>query len=121
MEAEPRAAEEIARLCGGFPLALRIAGARLVARPDWSLSDLAVRLADATRRLDLGMSTPIWPYVPASRLSHQQLRARNPPGGTPRGLLRPAGAGGPAHAHRGRHGRARRLVRAPRRGALWST
>ncbi|WP_170223218.1 AfsR/SARP family transcriptional regulator [Nonomuraea turkmeniaca] len=50
--AEPEAAEEIVRLCGGFPLALRIAGARLAAHPDSALSDLAVRLADATRRLD---------------------------------------------------------------------
>ncbi|MGN9783716.1 BTAD domain-containing putative transcriptional regulator [Nonomuraea sp. ZG12] len=53
VRAEPQAAERLAHLCGGFPLALRIAGARLVARPDWSLSDLEARLADATRRLDV--------------------------------------------------------------------
>ncbi|MFB4269727.1 tetratricopeptide repeat protein [Nonomuraea sp. GTA35] len=40
-------------LCGGLPLALRVAAARLVARPDWTLSHLAERLNDATRRLDL--------------------------------------------------------------------
>ncbi|MDP4504033.1 AfsR/SARP family transcriptional regulator [Nonomuraea turcica] len=73
VDAEPRAAEEIVRLCGGFPLALRIAGARLVARPDWSLSDLAVRLADATRRLDLLDYADL--AVRASiAVSHQQLR-----------------------------------------------
>ncbi|MDF2711055.1 MAG: tetratricopeptide repeat protein [Nonomuraea muscovyensis] len=53
VRAEPQAAERIVHLCGGFPLALRIVGARLAARPDWALSDLEVRLADATRRLDV--------------------------------------------------------------------
>ncbi|MET7335316.1 tetratricopeptide repeat protein, partial [Nonomuraea sp. NPDC005650] len=52
VHAEPEAAGRIARLCGGLPLALRIAAARLAARPDWTLSYLAARLADATRRLD---------------------------------------------------------------------
>ncbi|MFB9527965.1 AfsR/SARP family transcriptional regulator [Nonomuraea roseola] len=50
--AEPEAAARIVRLCGGLPLALRIAAARLAARPDWTPSYLADRLADATRRLD---------------------------------------------------------------------
>ncbi|NUP00366.1 MAG: tetratricopeptide repeat protein [Nonomuraea sp.] len=53
VHAEPQAAERIVHLCGGFPLALRIVGARLAARPDWTLSDLEGRLADATRRLDM--------------------------------------------------------------------
>ncbi|MFB4271280.1 BTAD domain-containing putative transcriptional regulator [Nonomuraea sp. GTA35] len=52
VQREPEAAAKIAALCDGFPLAIRVAGARLRARPDWSLSDLADRLADATRRLD---------------------------------------------------------------------
>lgn len=50
--AEPDAASEIARLCGGLPLALRIAGARLTRRGDWKLAYLAGRLADERRRLD---------------------------------------------------------------------
>jgi hypothetical protein len=33
-------------------LAIRIAGARLAARPAWPVSELADRLADATQRLD---------------------------------------------------------------------
>ncbi|MEU7861614.1 BTAD domain-containing putative transcriptional regulator [Nonomuraea sp. NPDC049141] len=52
VHAEAEAAGRIIRLCGGLPLALRIAAARLAARPDWTLSYLADRLADATRRLD---------------------------------------------------------------------
>jgi DNA-binding SARP family transcriptional activator len=50
--AEPRAAAELARCCGYLPLALRIAGARLVARPAWPISELVRRLADQQRRLD---------------------------------------------------------------------
>jgi tetratricopeptide (TPR) repeat protein len=51
--AEPAAAAEIARLCGYLPLALRIAGARLVSRPAWTISWFATRLRDESRRLDL--------------------------------------------------------------------
>jgi hypothetical protein len=50
--AEPDAVAAIVRYCGGLPLAIRIAGARLAARPSWSLARLAVRLADQRRRLD---------------------------------------------------------------------
>lgn len=49
---QPRAAAEIAELCGHLPLALRIAGARLFIHPHWCLQQLVDRLADETRRLD---------------------------------------------------------------------
>ncbi|MFD5468645.1 ATP-binding protein [Kitasatospora sp. NPDC127059] len=49
---EPVAAGQIADLCGGMPLAVRIAGARLAARPRWSLARLAELLRDERRRLD---------------------------------------------------------------------
>ena len=51
--AEPEAVAEIAQLCGYLPLALRIAGARLVSRPAWKIAWFAARLRDETRRLDL--------------------------------------------------------------------
>ncbi|WP_323373029.1 AfsR/SARP family transcriptional regulator, partial [Streptomyces alkaliterrae] len=48
---EPEAARELARRCGGLPLALRIAGARLQSRPTWTLTHLIGRMPDADRRL----------------------------------------------------------------------
>ncbi|GGP78193.1 AfsR/SARP family transcriptional regulator [Saccharothrix coeruleofusca] len=50
--ADRAAAERIVRLCGGLPLAVRIAGARLVAKPHLRTAELATRLADQRRRLD---------------------------------------------------------------------
>ncbi len=50
--AEPGAAAEVLAACGGLPLAIRIAAARLAARPGWSVASLAVRLGDARQRLD---------------------------------------------------------------------
>ncbi|MEU7747888.1 BTAD domain-containing putative transcriptional regulator [Nonomuraea sp. NPDC049158] len=50
--AEPAAADRIVRLCGGLPLALRIAGSRLARKPGWTLDHLAGRLGDERRRLD---------------------------------------------------------------------
>nr|MDT0659147.1 BTAD domain-containing putative transcriptional regulator [Micromonospora sp. DSM 115978] len=50
--ASPNAAAELANLCGGLPLALRIAGARLTSRPHWRLGGLVHRLRDEAKRLD---------------------------------------------------------------------
>ncbi|SDS25430.1 BTAD domain-containing putative transcriptional regulator [Jiangella sp. DSM 45060] len=50
--AEPAVAAEVVALCGLLPLAVRVAGARLLARPDWTLSSLRDRLDDAQHRLD---------------------------------------------------------------------
>lgn len=49
---EPAAAAELAQLCDGLPLALRIVGARLAASPYRRLEYLLRRLRDETRRLD---------------------------------------------------------------------
>lgn len=50
--ADPQAAAAIVRVCEGLPVALHAAAARLLARPGWSLPELARRLADPARRLD---------------------------------------------------------------------
>lgn len=52
VQAEKESAAELADLCGHLPLALRIAGARLAARPHWTIDQLVGRLEDETRRLD---------------------------------------------------------------------
>jgi len=48
---EPHAARELARLCGGLPLALRIAAARLAANPARGVGDLVHELTDERNRL----------------------------------------------------------------------
>ena len=74
--ADQAAIAEVSELCGNLPLALRIAGGRLLSRPGWTARYLASRLADARRRLanltagDLAVSA-------AFRLSYDQL---NDPG-----------------------------------------
>ncbi len=50
--ADPAAARRLVALCGRLPLAVRIAGARLAARPAWPVRTLTARLADTRRRLD---------------------------------------------------------------------
>ncbi|MGW1951174.1 ATP-binding protein [Streptomyces sp. NPDC001920] len=49
---EAQAARDLADLCGHLPLAVRIAGQRLAARPDERLGKLAAQLAVEERRLD---------------------------------------------------------------------
>ncbi|MFC4046625.1 BTAD domain-containing putative transcriptional regulator [Dactylosporangium siamense] len=49
---EPDEAAELVRLCGQLPLAVRVAGARLAARPSWRLAHLTGMLRDERRRLD---------------------------------------------------------------------
>ncbi|WP_275424653.1 AfsR/SARP family transcriptional regulator [Planobispora siamensis] len=44
LEAEPEAAAELVRLCDRLPLALRVAAARIVSRPHWTLGRFAERL-----------------------------------------------------------------------------
>ncbi|MER8185103.1 BTAD domain-containing putative transcriptional regulator [Kitasatospora sp. NPDC094015] len=48
---EPEAALGLVRACGLLPLAVRIAAARLAARPRWTVGALADRLTDRARRL----------------------------------------------------------------------
>ncbi|MGI5241367.1 AfsR/SARP family transcriptional regulator [Dactylosporangium sp. CA-139066] len=69
---DPGATAEVVRLCGGLPLALRLAAARLAHRPSWTVADLAERLRQANPApLDLtvdGRSTQA-----AFDLSYRQL------------------------------------------------
>ncbi|MFC7534942.1 BTAD domain-containing putative transcriptional regulator [Actinoplanes sp. GCM10030250] len=44
---EPEATAELVRRCGGLPLAVRLAGARLAHRPRWQVADLVHRLGGA--------------------------------------------------------------------------
>ncbi|NBM14642.1 tetratricopeptide repeat protein [Streptomyces sp. GC420] len=50
--AESEAARTIVETCQGLPLAVWVAGARLAARPHWSLGRVARALADEQRKLD---------------------------------------------------------------------
>jgi DNA-binding SARP family transcriptional activator len=51
VEAEPEAAARLVALCDRLPLALRIAAARLAARPDRTLADMVAELDDERTRL----------------------------------------------------------------------
>jgi DNA-binding SARP family transcriptional activator len=51
IDEEPEAAAAVVRLCARLPLALRIAGARLAARPRWGVATLVARLSDEEHRL----------------------------------------------------------------------
>jgi DNA-binding SARP family transcriptional activator len=74
--AEPAAGERISVLCDRLPLALRIAAAKLAAKPHWSLDRLARRLADERYRLD--------------ELTHGDLEVRGSIGLSHQGLSPPA-------------------------------
>ena len=69
---EESALNQLAELCEGMPLALRIIGNRLVSRPGWNAAELAARLADEEHRLDqfkagdLKIATAFW-------MSYEQL------------------------------------------------
>ncbi|MFI6480840.1 BTAD domain-containing putative transcriptional regulator [Nonomuraea sp. NPDC050663] len=50
---DPAALDTLAEQCGGLPLALRIAGARLAVRPSWRVQTLVDLLSDTTTMLDV--------------------------------------------------------------------
>ncbi|MEU7748175.1 BTAD domain-containing putative transcriptional regulator [Nonomuraea sp. NPDC049158] len=50
---EPASIRTLAEQCGGLPLALRIAGARLAVRPQWSVQTLVDMLGDSRTMLDV--------------------------------------------------------------------
>ncbi|MEV8514486.1 BTAD domain-containing putative transcriptional regulator [Dactylosporangium sp. NPDC051484] len=69
---DPAHTIEVAELCGRLPLAVRLAGARLQHRPGWSVSDLAIRLRTADRRLP-ELAVDGRTVAAAFTLSYQQL------------------------------------------------
>ncbi|MFF4101995.1 BTAD domain-containing putative transcriptional regulator [Streptomyces sp. NPDC001903] len=69
---ERAATRELARLCGGLPLALRIAGTRLQTRPVWTLAHLVDRMSDDDRRLG-ELTAGDRSLEAAFRLSYDQL------------------------------------------------
>ncbi|MFC7586091.1 NB-ARC domain-containing protein [Nonomuraea antimicrobica] len=70
----PAVLTQLAQLCGGLPLAVRIIGNRLVSRPEWDPAELVARMTDEERRLtqlkagDLEVAT-------AFKMSYEQLAA----------------------------------------------
>jgi tetratricopeptide (TPR) repeat protein len=52
-QAEPQAVEEVVGACDGIPAVLALAAGILRGRREWTVADLADRLADGTRRLPL--------------------------------------------------------------------
>ncbi|MFI9405985.1 AfsR/SARP family transcriptional regulator [Nocardia sp. NPDC052316] len=70
--AEPAAVHSVLEACGGLPLAVRIVGARLAARPSWTIGSLAERLADEQQRLGTLRSGDL-AVEAAFRLSYDQL------------------------------------------------
>ncbi|MCD0483525.1 helix-turn-helix transcriptional regulator [Streptacidiphilus sp. ASG 303] len=74
--AEAQAARDLADLCGHLPLAVRIAGQRLMSRPHERLGKLVARLAAEGRRLD-GLQAGSLRVRAAFALSYRQLPPRS--------------------------------------------
>lgn len=53
VDAEPERAAAVVSWCECLPPAVRVAGGRLAARPEWTVADLADRLADPGQRLEV--------------------------------------------------------------------
>ncbi len=47
---EPEQAHEIARICGGLPLALRVIAGRMLSRPKWTFAHVARRMNEQNRK-----------------------------------------------------------------------
>ena len=99
--AEPQAARQVAAVCAGLPLALRIAGARQLERPHRSLSDLAQRLTATPRLLD-ELHTGDLGIRPSLDADHTALSPRPPNGLDPAVVFTVLGATNASYASRGR-------------------
>ncbi|WP_167768951.1 AfsR/SARP family transcriptional regulator [Nocardia sp. CS682] len=72
--AEEESAREVVAHCGLLPLAVRIVGARLAVRPQWTIASFADRLADEKSRLSV-LKTGELAVEAAFRLGYGQLNA----------------------------------------------
>jgi DNA-binding SARP family transcriptional activator/tetratricopeptide (TPR) repeat protein len=52
VEAEQGASQEVVRLCGSMPIALRVTGAKLASKPHWTIAKMAALLGGESQRLD---------------------------------------------------------------------
>jgi tetratricopeptide (TPR) repeat protein len=72
---ERQSAEDLVGMCGGLPIAVCVAAARLATRPRWSVGRVAAELADERGRL-AGLSAPHGLSVQAAfDMSYRSLRA----------------------------------------------
>ncbi|MFJ6674557.1 ATP-binding protein [Actinosynnema sp. NPDC091369] len=71
--AEPERAEVLAGLCGGLPIALQVAAARLAGRPEWSVRKVVAELSDDRNRLSV-LSAPELSVRTTFDLSYRALR-----------------------------------------------
>ncbi|MFJ9694371.1 BTAD domain-containing putative transcriptional regulator [Kitasatospora sp. NPDC101183] len=72
LAAEQAEAEELVRLCGHLPLAVRILAARLACRPGWTVARLLEKLSEDHRRLDV-LRTGDLAVESAFRFGYDQL------------------------------------------------
>jgi tetratricopeptide (TPR) repeat protein/transcriptional regulator with XRE-family HTH domain len=87
IEREPAATDDVLRACAGLPLAIRIAGAKLAARPGWSVSWVAGQLAGHSGRLPALTTGDL--AVPATfQLGYDHLPVPGDPGCAPARVFR---------------------------------
>lgn len=85
--AEPEATATVLAACAGLPLALRIAGAKLVVRPAWPVGWLAAQLADRAGRLSVLTAGDL--AVPATfQVGYDHLPAGDDPACSPARVFR---------------------------------
>ncbi|MEU5401628.1 BTAD domain-containing putative transcriptional regulator [Streptomyces sp. NPDC005963] len=99
--AEPRAARTVLTLCAGLPLAIRIAGTRLLERPHWSIGDFARRLTQAPHLLD-ELRTGDLGVRPGLDADLDGLRRTGSTGVDPAEVFIALGAAGTGHTSSGR-------------------
>ncbi|WP_170185112.1 ATP-binding protein [Saccharothrix texasensis] len=70
---DPERAEALVDMCGGLPIAVRVAAARLASRPKWSVRKVVTELSDERSRLSM-LSAPELSVQTTFDLSYRALR-----------------------------------------------